>query len=71
MIHKIQDYSCTLTSPDTGEGCSEITYRPLVEMVCCNQKDIDDCARKLRLILKNGVRPVVTIFEVDRIRRYL
>jgi hypothetical protein len=33
MIHKIQNYSATLTSPDTGEGGMEVCYRPLIEKV--------------------------------------
>lgn len=69
MIHKVRNYNATLTSPDTGEGALEVHYKPLIETVCHNQRDIEEITRKLRLILNGGVRPVVTIFEPRESRR--
>lgn len=69
MIHRIKNYSVTLSSPDMGETGLEVCYKPLSEAVCRNQRDIEEITRKLRLILNGGVRPLVTIFEPSESRR--
>ncbi len=70
MIHKVGKYSVTLSTPDLGDGNAEVVYRPLVEVVCLNQSDVNDLSRKLKLMLLNGVKPLVTVFEPDKTRRF-
>jgi hypothetical protein len=70
MIHKVRNYSATLTTPDNNEGDIEATYRPLVECVCLSQRDVDDLSKKLKIMLRNGVRPLVVAFEPDKTRRF-
>ena len=71
MIHKVKNYSVTLTSPDMGEGGMEVHYRPLIEKVISCRQDADELHRNLLLILKAGHRPVVTVFEPFKKERYL
>ncbi len=73
MIHKIRNYSVTLTGPDVvwGDGSLEVRYRPLVERVYQSEKDVADITRSLRLVLRKGLKPVVVVFEPDKKERYL
>lgn len=70
MIHKVTDYSVTLTSPDAGPGGTEVHYRPLIEKVILCRDDADEIHRSLLLILKAGHCPLVTVFEAGRTRRF-
>ncbi len=70
MIHKVRRYSVTLSTPDLGDGSAEVFYRPLVECVCLSRTDVDDLSRKLKLMLLNGVKPLVVAFEPDKTRRF-
>jgi hypothetical protein len=63
MIHRIEDYNATLTSPDTGRVGQEVWHRPVVERVIVTNQDIEDIRHSLVLILKAGYHPVAVIFE--------
>ena len=70
MIHRIEDYNATLTSPDTGRGGQEVWHRPVIEKVITSMQDIEDIRHSLILIVKAGHRPVVTVFEPIKKERY-
>lgn len=70
MIHRIEDYHATLTSPDAGRVGQEVWHRAVTERVITCQQDIEDIRHSLVLILKAGYHPVAVIFEPINERRF-
>lgn len=72
MIHRVNDYDLTLTTPDVyGDGNKEVHYRPLTEKVIMCPGDADEIRRQLLLILKCKTKPLVVIFEPYKKERCL
>ena len=67
MIHRVQNYSVTLTTPDVcGDGSKEVVYDSLIEKVIVYSSDADEVRRQLYLILKCKERPLVVVFTPRR-----
>ena len=63
MIHRVQNYSVTLTTPDVcGDGSKEVVYESLTEKVILYPSDADEIRRQLLLILKCKTKPLVVVF---------
>jgi hypothetical protein len=66
MIAKVKNYSTTLVTPDPG-GCNlETEYAPLLQRVCLCGRDLDDVIQQVRLAMKCGLVPLITVFEPKR-----
>lgn len=63
MIHRVEGYNLTLETPDTGYARREILYKAMKDTVCISPKDVDVISRKLKVMLKNGLNPLVVVFE--------
>lgn len=66
MIHRIEDYNLTLSTPDLGGEEKEAHYESLSARVIFHQSDADEVRRQLLLILKCKEKSLVVIFTPRR-----
>ena len=62
MIARVRDYSATVSAPDIAERNLGGEYEPLLKRICTNGHDLDEIIRQMRLIMKGGAYPLITVF---------